>query len=142
MSSYGVGQGLDRGVRMAADFIMKGLEMKQKDAHFQQAMDYDRARDNQAMDLNLEWDRGTAGLEPSYEDEEEAAQAAATRPAIPSSTPTVTPGPLGFPQTRFSTGRQVQPMPAATPRPLGGATGLLLRRPLNMGLMPRRRRGY
>jgi hypothetical protein len=126
---------------MAADFILKGLEMKQKDAHFQQAMDYDRALDNQAMDFNLEWDRGTAGLPPTYTEEEAAQQAAATRPAIPSSVPTTTPGPLGVPQTRFPTGRRVQPMPAAIPsRP--GAMGLLFRRPSNLGLMPRRRRGY
>jgi hypothetical protein len=42
---------------MAADFIMKGLEMKQKDAHFQQAMDND-----------LEWKRGSDGLPTSYDE--------------------------------------------------------------------------
>jgi hypothetical protein len=142
MSAYGIGQGLDRGVRMAADFIMKGLEMKQKDTHFQQAMDYDRALDTQAMDYNREWQRGIDGLPPSDHDEEQAAEAAATRPAIPSSTPITKPGPMGFPMSRFDTGRPIQPVPAAPVKAPGGALGLLLRRPSNMGMMSRRRRGY
>lgn len=41
MSTYGVGQGLEREVGMAANVFMRAMQLKQQDAHFQQAMDLD-----------------------------------------------------------------------------------------------------
>jgi hypothetical protein len=93
----------------------------------------------QRNDYDAEFERGRQGLSPAYTEEQEAAQAAATRPEIPSSTPVETPGPLGVPQTQFPVGKAVQPMPQA-PR-AGGAMDLIpsMRRPSITPRIGRRR---
>lgn len=138
---YGVGQGLNEGVKTAGSFLMQGIRMGQKQQRYEQL--------DKQWDLRMEaldaWQRGIEGRPSRYqEEEEEAARAAATRPAIPSSTPIETPGPLGIPQTRFDAGRPVQPMPADTPRAPGGAMGLLpsSMRPPSLGMLPGMRRRY
>ena len=131
---YGVGRGLNEGMKIAASFLMPVLNAKIAFAR-------EDARLKQVMDYNLEWQRGIDGLPPSYHDEEEEAdRAAATRPEIPSSAPTTKPGPMGVPLSRFDIGRSVQPGPTAPARVLSGAMGLIP--PPSRRMMPRMRQGY
>jgi hypothetical protein len=123
MGSEGIGQGIAEGVRVGGSFLLQGLQMKQRKDLIERQFDAD-----------LEWKRGMAGLGPS--DEEADQHADATRPAIPSSTPTVTTGQMGVPQTTFNTGRPVQSRPAA-PAPQASGAALLtpgMRAPRMKGL--------
>ncbi len=117
----GAGTGFAEGARSLNNSVLTGIQLGMQQDRYNKLDE----RYQKAMDYNLEWQRGLDGLPPSYTDEEEAQQAAATRPEIPSSVPTSTPGPLGVPQTTFPVGKPVQPMPADTPRAAGGAIGLI-----------------
>ena len=75
MSSYGVGQGLERGVGMATNVLMQAMQTKQ-----QQTRADIRAR------LWLEWQRGLAGL-PSLQEEEDREREQANNPKL--NTPSV-----------------------------------------------------
>ena len=115
---YGVGQGLNEGVKTASAALLHVGDQAIQQARYSHLDDL-YTKEN-------EFRRGRKGLPPAYTEEEQAEQAAATRPEIPSSVPTSTPGPLGIPETRFETGSAVQPMPAAAPvEPMGGAAALL-----------------
>jgi hypothetical protein len=126
---YGVGQGLERGVGITANMLMNVLQLKQQDAHFQKALAAD-----------LAWKRGMTGMD---EPEDQTARLAASRPAIPSATPTETPGQLGVPITQFPVGAPVQPVPATAPPPAmpsrAGAAALI---PLSMRMATGRRSTY
>ncbi len=107
---------------MATNAIGRGLQMKQQDKYIEQQkeMHLDRLAVQQGWQMGQnEWNRGLAGLGPSYEEEEQAAQLAATRPRIPSSQPIETPGKLGIPVSQLEVGSPVArgPMPAAAVRP-------------------------
>lgn len=102
--------------------IMGGLQLGLQQ---QRADKLDERFDKMFMDKN-EFARGRQGLPPVYTEEESMEQAAATRPEIPSSVPTSTPGPLGIPKTQFDEGAPVQPMPVVTPRPVAGGAAALL----------------
>ncbi|HSQ90618.1 MAG TPA: hypothetical protein VLM19_00420 [Nitrospiraceae bacterium] len=118
----GAGQGFERGVQNLSSNLMQGIGLMLK----QQRNEQLDKQGEMMMEARDAWQRGIEGRPPRYqEEEEEAARAAAMRPEIPSSLPTATPGPLGIPQTRFDTGKPVHPMPAAVPKPAGGAMGLL-----------------
>ena len=122
----GAGTGFERGAHSISNSVMAGVQLGLQ----QQRYDQLDERYNKMFDWKEDFKRGESMLPPAYTEEEQAAQAAATRPEIPSSTPTVTPGPLGVPQTTFPVGKPVQPMPAAQPAPsAGGAMGLI---PLGM----------
>lgn len=139
MSSYGIGQGIERGVAMATDAIGRGLQMNQ-----QKEMHLDRLAVQQGWQMGQnEWNRGLAGLGPSYEDAEQAVQLAATRPRIPSSQPIETPGKLGIPLSRFEVGSPIArgPMPAAPVRPPIDSPAALLAYP-SLRRRPRLRTGY
>ena len=117
----GAGRGFERGAQSIRNSVTDGLRMGLQQKRNEQLDELYKKR----IDYRLEFKRGMDGLGPSYQDEldrleEEAAQVAATRPEIPSSVPTSTPGPLGIPQTTFPVGKQVQPMPAAAPTAPGG----------------------
>ena len=136
----GAGQGFERGAQNFSSSVMQGLRLGLQQKRNDQLDELYK----HAIDYNLEWKRGIDGLPPSYTEEEETAQAAATRPEIPSSVPMSTPGPLGVPQTTFPVGKPVQPMPAAAPRAPGGAMGLLppsMRIP-SLRMLPGMRRRY
>lgn len=121
--AYGVGQGLNEGVKTAGPFILAALQAKQQQKQFDTLND----RYNKAFDYQADFDRGQQGLPPLYTEEAQTNQAAATRPEVPSSIPTQTPGPLGVPQTTFPVGKPVQPMPStASPAPTGGGARVLI----------------
>jgi hypothetical protein len=119
----GVGTGFERGAQNFSSNVLQGIRLGLQQKRNEQLDELY----NHAIDYNPEWKRGIDGLPPSYHEEEEAALAAATRPAIPSSVPTSTPGPLGIPQTMFPLGKPVQPMPAAAPKAPGGRWGYFRR---------------
>lgn len=111
MSSYGIGQGLERGVGMATNALMQAMQMKQ-----QRSLADIRTR------LELEWQRGLAGLPPSSLDEEEDRQREPAynpkldTPSVPSVTYTEQPAQVG----RFEVpgGSAIAPptaRPASTP---------------------------
>jgi len=134
----GAGQGFERGVQQLSQNVMQLLRLNMQQKRYDQLNE----RFDKAIDYGAEFKRGRQGLPPSYTEEEEAAQAAATRPEVPSSTPTVTPGQLGVPQSSFPVGPPVQPMLAQPSKP-AGAMALIppAMRPPSMGI-PRMRRGY
>ena len=57
MSSLGIGPGLERGVGIAGNALMRALEMRQKKQQFDQEMFFRKA-----------WLRAQTGLGPRYED--------------------------------------------------------------------------
>lgn len=146
MSTYGMGQGVERGVGMLTDMFMRGMQMKQQDKYLEQQkeMHLDRLAVQQGWQMGQnEWNRGLAGLGPSYEEEEQAAQLAATRPRIPSSQPIETPGKLGIPLSRFEVGQPSThaPRPSPSTRPTMESPAALLASPSFMR-RPRIRTGY
>lgn len=131
MSTMGIGQGLNEGVQTAGQFIMQGLQLKQRKELAQKSLDAD-----------IEWKRAWAGLGPSYEDEEQAQPAAqgAGMPQIGTGTqPPVTGGRLDFGMTTYKP-TITMPNPPSNPTSPPGAMGLI---PPSMGYTgrpPRMRR--
>lgn len=110
MSSYGFGQGLAQGVQMLAPMVMNKMRMDQQDTQF-----------NKAMDADLEWKRGLAGLGPSYEEAEKQSQPAPMG-GIPSTANMDQPSQVG----RLAVPGQAMPMAqprSAAPRPMGPPAG-------------------
>ncbi|SPP64740.1 hypothetical protein [Nitrospira lenta] len=146
MSSYGIGQGVERGVGMVTDMFIRGMQMKQQDKYIEQQreMHLDRLAVQQGWQMGQnEWNRGPSGLGPSYEDAEQAAQLTATRPRIPSSQPIETPGKLGIPLSRFEVGQASTPAPRPSPAakpPMVSPAALLASPPFMR--RPRMRTGY
>lgn len=115
----GAGQGFAQGVQSLTNSLMAAYQLHNQSKYYdaigevgKQQQEYDAYKQLHKD----EFQRGENGLLPAYQEQEAqaaAAQAAATRPEIPSSTPTITPGPLGFPRTQFPVGGTIQPMPAA-----------------------------
>lgn len=136
----GAGTGFERGAQSISNSVLSGIRL---DLQRQRNEQLDKLAELR-MEMLDAWNRGIEGRPSRYQEEEEAARAAATRPAIPSSEPIVTPGPLGIPQTRFETGKPVQPIPIDTPRAPGGAMSLLPpnMRPPSLGVPPGMRRRY
>ena len=128
----GVGGGFERGAQSISQSVLGGIQLGMQQKRYDQLDE----RYNKMFDFKSDFERGKQGLPPLYAEEEQAAQQdqaiTATRPAVPSSVPTSTPGPLGIPRTSFQTGPPVQPMPAEAPKP-AGAMGLL---PPTMPRMP------
>jgi hypothetical protein len=121
----GAGGGFERGAHSISQSVMSGIQLGMQQKRYDQL----DARYNKMFDFQADFERGKQGLPPLYAEEEQAAQhdnaVAATRPEVPSSVPTSTPGPLGIPKTSFPVGPPVQPMPAEAPKPTGGAMGLI-----------------
>lgn len=128
MSSYGIGQGIERGIAMASDAIGRGLQMKQRKDQF----------DLQLIAADA-WARGLAQRGLAFEEDSSTGQPnTATLPRVPSSQPIDTPGKLGVPVSQFEVGAPVTrgPMPVAPVKPPMDSPAALLAYP---SLMRQRR---
>lgn len=120
---YGVGQGLEEGVRMAGSFLTDAMKMKQQQQQQQQRFDATMERDRDRMILEKAWvdarqklfhdrlaiqhgwDDGRAGRPSMFDAQDE-------QPALP---------PDAFPRTPSPTAtRQTDQVPA--PRPIPSST--------------------
>lgn len=133
MSTYGIGQGIERGVAMASDAIGRGMQMKQR---------------KDQIDMQLiaadAWARGLAQRGLAFEEDPSTGQpSAGTLPRVPSSQPIETTGKLGIPLSQFEVGSPVArgPMPAASVRPPIDSPAALLAFP-PIARRPRLRTGY
>ncbi len=119
---YGVGQGLNEGVQMAAGFLTDAMKMKQRQKQFDQSQGQQQKQFDETMQqhksemgqrdklfydrlaIEYGWNKGRYGnddeqsLPPDAFPKLPAAQAQAAPPAVPSPLPSMGPAPRAQPQ--------------------------------------------
>lgn len=111
----GAGTGFANGMQNLTNLYLQSQQLNNQRDYYAAIGDLSKQQREYDLSKQLaksEFERGRKSLPTAFEEEEQARHAAATRPAVPSSTPTVTPGPMGIPQTSFPVGAPVPPMPA------------------------------